>query len=90
MVFHAPTVSFPVAGTVMIELQKVKFIRIRSFFCDAMISIRKEIMKLQKVDADNVLKNAPHTPEKWWPNDAWNFPYTREKAAFSINLCFWK
>tara|TARA_R110002012_G_scaffold318227_1_gene536123 strand:+ start:60617 stop:63466 length:2850 start_codon:yes stop_codon:yes gene_type:complete len=81
--FHAPTVSFPVAGTVMIEPTESEGLSELDRFCDAMISIRKEINEATEGDADNVLKNAPHTL-KMVTNDAWNFPYSREKAAFPL------
>ena len=59
--FHAPTVSFPVAGTLMIEPTESEDLAELDRFCDAMISIRKEIDKATADDANNVLKNAPHT-----------------------------
>ena len=59
--FHAPTVSFPVAGTLMIEPTESESKEEMDRFCDAMISIRKEIDKASKEDTENVLKNAPHT-----------------------------
>ncbi|HET6385405.1 MAG TPA: glycine dehydrogenase (aminomethyl-transferring), partial [Armatimonadota bacterium] len=82
--FHAPTVSFPEVGMMMIEPteseSKVELDR----FCDAMIAIRKEIKEIEegRADrADNVLKNAPHTAAQI-ASDEWTHPYTREKAAF--------
>ena len=82
--FHAPTVSFPVAETMMIEPteseSKVELDR----FCEAMISIRKEIAEIesgQADDLDNVLKNAPHTAAQVAQNE-WVHEYSREKAAF--------
>lgn len=82
--FHAPTVSFPVAGTLMVEPteSEAKFELDR--FCDAMISIRNEIKEIEDGVFDvnnNVLKNAPHTAEMVIADD-WKFPYSREKAAF--------
>ncbi|MHC1739417.1 MAG: aminomethyl-transferring glycine dehydrogenase [Ignavibacteriaceae bacterium] len=82
--FHAPTVSFPVAGTLMVEPteSEAKFELDR--FCDAMISIRNEIKEIEEGVFDvnnNVLKNAPHTAEMVIADD-WKFPYSREKAAF--------
>lgn len=81
--FHAPTVSFPVAGTLMVEPTESEDLSELDRFCDAMISIRKEIAAATAEDADNVLKNAPHTQAMLTAND-WNFPYTREKAAFPL------
>ena len=85
--FHAPTVSFPVAGTVMIEPteseSKVQLDR----FCEAMISIKSEIDQVingrVKVE-DSVLKNAPHTMTLA-VNDHWNFIYSREKAVYPLS-----
>lgn len=76
--FHAPTVSFPVAGTFMIEPTESESKQEIDRFCDAMISIKREI-KNQK----DILKNAPHTLEMLIA-DNWNFPYTREEAAFPL------
>lgn len=59
--FHAPTVSFPVAGTMMIEPTESESKAELDRFCDAMINIRKEIDNADKVDENNILKNAPHT-----------------------------
>jgi glycine dehydrogenase len=82
--FHAPTVSFPVAGTLMIEPTESEDIEELNRFCDAMISIRKEIQKTTLEDTNNVLKNAPHTLAMITAND-WNLPYTREQAAFPLD-----
>ena len=82
--FHAPTVSFPVAGTMMIEPTESESKAEMDRFCDAMISIRKEIESVTKGDDNNVLKNAPHTLEMITAN-AWVFPYTREAAAFPLD-----
>jgi glycine dehydrogenase len=82
--FHAPTVSFPVAGTMMIEPTESESKEELDRFCDALIAIRKEIQDVVegRVDArDNVLKNAPHTAEEV-SSDAWSHPYTREQAAY--------
>ncbi|MFA7379358.1 MAG: aminomethyl-transferring glycine dehydrogenase [Bacteroidia bacterium] len=82
--FHAPTVSFPVAGTVMIEPTESESKAELDRFCEAMIAIRKEIKAVEdgKADkADNVLKNAPHTSAVATAND-WSHPYTREEAVF--------
>jgi glycine dehydrogenase len=81
--FHAPTVSFPVAGTLMIEPTESEDLAELDRFCDAMISIRKEIEASSKEDANNILRNAPHTLAMATAND-WNFPYTREQAAFPL------
>ncbi len=78
--FHAPTVSFPVAGTLMVEPTESEDLAELDRFCDALISIRKEIETSTKDDANNILRNAPHTLAMITAND-WNFPYTREKAA---------
>jgi glycine dehydrogenase len=83
--FHAPTVSFPVAGTVMIEPTESESLAELNRFCEAMISIRKEINEATEGNANNVLKNAPHTL-KMVTSDAWEFPYSREKAAFPLEF----
>jgi glycine dehydrogenase len=81
--FHAPTVSFPVAGTLMIEPTESENLEELDRFCDAMISIRKEIEVSTLEDKNNVLKNSPHTLAMLTA-DVWNFPYTREQAAFPL------
>jgi len=81
--FHAPTVSFPVAGTMMIEPTESENLEELDRFCDSMIEIRKEIESSTIEDHDTVLKNAPHTL-MMVTADVWNFPYTREKAAFPL------
>ena len=81
--FHAPTVSFPVGGTMMIEPTESESIAELDRFCDAMISIREEIKNATKEDDSNPLKNAPHTQEMLTA-DAWEFPYTRKQAAFPL------
>ena len=81
--FHAPTVSFPVAGTLMIEPTESEDLGELDRFCDAMISIRKEIEAATKEETNNVLHNAPHTLNMLTA-DTWNFPYTREQAAFPL------
>ena len=83
--FHAPTVSFPVAGTMMIEPTESESKAEMDRFCDAMISIRKEIESISKEDTNNVLKNAPHTMEML-TSDQWDLPYSREKAAFPLEF----
>lgn len=81
--FHAPTVSFPVAGTLMVEPTESEDLAELDRFCDAMISIRKEIAAASKDDENNVLRNAPHTLAML-TTDNWNFPYTREQAAYPL------
>ena len=81
--FHAPTVSFPVAGTMMIEPTESESKAELDRFCDALISIRQEIEELNS-EEDNVLKNAPHTITML-TSDEWKFSYTREKAAYPLN-----
>ena len=82
--FHAPTVSFPVAGTMMIEPTESESKAELDRFCDAMISIRKEINVSTKEDSNNVLKNAPHTLAMI-TSDTWVFPYSRQEAAFPLS-----
>ncbi|QLG45992.1 aminomethyl-transferring glycine dehydrogenase [Costertonia aggregata] len=82
--FHAPTVSFPVAGTMMIEPTESEGLAELDRFCDAMISIREEIDTASAEDYDNVLKNSPHTLEMV-TSDTWEFPYSRQKAAFPLS-----
>ncbi|GAB2979895.1 aminomethyl-transferring glycine dehydrogenase [Mucilaginibacter puniceus] len=85
--FHAPTVSFPVAGTVMVEPTESEPKHELDRFCDAMISIRHEIEDVEKGlsnKLDNPLKNAPHTAAVITAND-WAHPYTRQKAAFPLH-----
>ena len=81
--FHAPTVSFPVAGTMMIEPTESESKAEMDRFCDAMISIRQEIDSAKKEEANNVLKNAPHTLAML-TSDEWLLPYTRQEAAFPL------
>lgn len=84
--FHAPTVSFPVAGTVMVEPTESEPKHELDRFCDAMIAIRHEIDEVEKGLSDKVnnpLKNAPHTAALVTGND-WGHPYTRQKAAFPL------
>ena len=82
--FHAPTVSFPVAGTLMIEPTESESMQELDRFCDAMISIRKEIDLANKDDDNNVLKNSPHTLAMV-TSDTWEFPYSRQQAAFPLD-----
>ena len=84
--FHAPTVSFPVAGTLMIEPTESESKAELDRFADAMISIRKEIQDIidGKADkTDNVLKNAPHTAQEVL-SEVWNHNYTRYKAVYPL------
>jgi len=84
--FHSPTMSWPVPGTLMVEPTESESQVELDRFCEAMISIRKEIAEIEDALADredNVLKNAPHT-QRVVISDEWNHPYTRKKAAFPI------
>ena len=84
--FHAPTVSFPVAGTMMIEPTESESKPELDRFCDAMIAIRHEIREVETGAADrqnNVLKHAPHTAAVALADD-WNRPYSREKAVYPL------
>ncbi|WP_250632007.1 aminomethyl-transferring glycine dehydrogenase [Rhodoflexus caldus] len=84
--FHAPTVSFPVAGTMMIEPTESETQEELDRFCDAMIAIRAEIAEIESGKADrtnNVLHHAPHTAEVIM-SDSWDRPYSREKAAYPL------
>ena len=83
--FHAPTVSFPVAGTMMIEPTESENIAELDRFCDAMIAIRKEVAFAVKDEPNNVLKNAPHTMAMITA-DEWDFPYSRQIAAFPLEF----
>ena len=93
--FHAPTMSFPVAGTLMIEPTESESLNELNRFADAMISIRKEIKEINQEfynREDNVLKNAPLTSFEAI-NVNWNLNYTRKKAVYpninQINSKFW-
>ncbi|MFN7141468.1 MAG: glycine dehydrogenase (aminomethyl-transferring), partial [Limisphaerales bacterium] len=82
--FHAPTISFPVAGTMMIEPTESEAKDELDRLCDALISIHAEILEIESGKADkqnNIVKQAPHTAEAVI-SDSWNRPYTREQAAF--------
>ena len=84
--FHAPTLSFPVPGTLMIEPTESEDKAEIDLFCDAMIEIKKEIDELARGDADpedNVLHNAPH-PIQEITSDDWEHAYSREKAAYPL------
>jgi glycine dehydrogenase len=82
--FHAPTVSWPVPGTMMIEPTESESLEELDRFCEAMISIRAEALAIEDRKADpqdNVLKNAPHTAEVLIA-DEWTHPYSRAEAAY--------
>jgi glycine dehydrogenase len=85
--FHAPTMSFPVPGTIMIEPTESEDKAELDRFCDALLSIRSEIRAIEEGSADkkdNPLKNAPHTQFEVIANE-WNHPYSRETAAFPLS-----
>jgi len=88
--FHAPTMSFPVAGTLMVEPTESESLAEVDAFCDAMIAIRSEIDKVRagtwSVD-DNPLRGAPHTAECLLVAD-WDHPYSREQAAYPLGKGF--
>ncbi len=93
--FHAPTMSWPVPGTLMIEPTESESLMEINRFCDALINIKKEINMVQNGvfdKLDNPLKNAPHTNQEL-SSDGWNHGYTREQAAFPLqylkNIKFW-
>ncbi|POS02447.1 glycine dehydrogenase [Flavobacterium croceum DSM 17960] len=81
--FHAPTVSFPVAGTLMIEPTESEDLAELDRFCDALISVRKEIEATSQEDTNNILHNAPHTLAMI-TSDTWDFPYSRTQAAYPL------
>ncbi|WP_149241621.1 aminomethyl-transferring glycine dehydrogenase [Dyadobacter sp. 32] len=84
--FHAPTLSFPVAGTLMIEPTESESKAELDRFCDTMIAIRNEIREIEEGISDrtdNVLKNAPHTARVVM-SESWNRSYSREKAVFPL------
>ena len=84
--FHAPTLSFPVAGTFMIEPTESESKRELDRFCDAMVQIKNEIDEVARGEADpanNVLTNAPHTIDQLMDAN-WKFPYSREKAVYPL------
>jgi glycine dehydrogenase len=93
--FHAPTVSFPVAGTLMIEPTESEDKEELDRFIEAMISIRNEIREIENGHADkenNLLKNAPHTAD-CIINKNWNYPYSPQEAAYPVsylkNFKYW-
>jgi len=81
--FHAPTMSFPVAGTLMIEPTESEDLGELDRFCDAMIAIRREIDTVAELGDDNPLRNAPHTAAMVTA-DVWEHPYGREVAAYPL------
>ena len=84
--FHAPTMSWPVPNTLMIEPTESESLRELDRFCDALIEIRKEIQAIEKGDQpreNNILVNAPHPMADLIRND-WGCPYSREDAAFPL------
>ena len=84
--FHAPTMSFPVAGTLMIEPTESEDLATLDRFCDAMIAIRQEIGRIGSGEydsQDNPLRNAPHTASMLLAAD-WKHPYEREEAAYPL------
>jgi len=84
--FHAPTVSFPVAGTLMVEPTESESLDELNRFCDALLSIKNEISEIEEGLADpenNVLKNAPHTM-KVATAENWELPYSRQKAVYPL------
>jgi len=88
--FHAPTVSFPVAGTLMIEPTESESKAELDRFCDAMLSIREEIAKIERAETiaeKSVLKNAPHTA-KVVTSDDWSYSYTRKEAAYPMDYLY--
>ncbi|MFC4690091.1 aminomethyl-transferring glycine dehydrogenase [Dokdonia genika] len=82
--FHAPTVSFPVAGTIMIEPTESESREELDRFCDAMLSIRKEIETATADEPNHIMKNAPHTLAMLTA-DTWDFTYSREQAAYPLS-----
>ena len=85
--FHAPTMSWPVAGTMMIEPTESESKDELDRFCDAMIEIRREIQAIETGEADredNVLRNSPHTSGEV-TSDSWPHPYGREQACFPLS-----
>ncbi len=84
--FHAPTVAFPVPGTLMVEPTESEPLSELDRFIDAMVAIREEIKEIEEGKADkdnNVIKNAPHTA-RMTAGDKWEMPYSRSKAAFPL------
>lgn len=85
--YHAPTVSFPVPGTIMVEPTESEGLQELDRFAEAMIAIRNEIAEVETGLAkaeNNVIVNAPHTAVSVMTDD-WNKPYSRQKAAFPLS-----
>ncbi|MDQ3499537.1 MAG: glycine dehydrogenase (aminomethyl-transferring), partial [Actinomycetota bacterium] len=85
--FHAPTLSFPVPGTLMVEPTESESLEEMDRFCEAMIAIRAEIAKVESgewTEAESPLRNAPHTADDVI-RDGWDLPYSRELAAFPVD-----
>ena len=82
--FHAPTVSFPVPGTMMIEPTESENLEEIDRFCDALISIKGEILTCSKDDDQNILKNSPHTLHTL-TSVKWNHDYSRKEAAYPLS-----
>ena len=84
--YHAPTVSFPVAGTLMVEPTESESLIEINRFCDAMLQIADEINEIEKnryPKENNVISNSPHTIQQLI-SDNWDYPYSRQKAAFPL------
>jgi len=84
--FHAPTMSFPVAGTLMVEPTESESLAELDRFIDAMIAIREEVAQIDRGERDredNVLKNAPHTAQMLLA-DEWHHDYPRQQAAYPV------
>jgi glycine dehydrogenase len=84
--FHAPTMSFPVAGTLMVEPTESESLAELDRFVDAMLAIREEVAQIERGEIardDSVLAHAPHTAEDVLVAD-WDRPYTREQAAYPL------
>ncbi|NYT22685.1 aminomethyl-transferring glycine dehydrogenase [Alcaligenaceae bacterium] len=85
--FHAPTMSFPVPGTLMVEPTESESLEELDRFCDAMVAIRKEIAAIERGESDandNVLRNAPHTAQMLLV-EQWHHDYGREAAAYPVD-----
>ncbi len=82
--FHAPTVNWPVVGTMMIEPTESESKKSLDLFCDALIMIKQEIEKY-KSSENNILKNAPHNQEVLIAEE-WNYPYSKKEAVFPTNF----
>ena len=85
--YHAPTVSFPVSGTLMIEPTESESKKELDKFIEAMLCIKNEIDAQEIHKEDSILKNAPHT-QMMATNDIWKFSYTRKQAVFPLESCY--